>query len=95
MGYDAVGLRADVVENNMVTHSLSYYPQIVGNWYTQRIDFTPISDTLSILFTDVSNETFSIDVGLDDVQLVPEPSTYALLLLSGAASLWALKRRKS
>jgi hypothetical protein len=26
---------------------------------------------------------------------VPEPSTYALLLLSGAASLWALKRRKS
>jgi len=25
---------------------------------------------------------------------VPEPSTYALLLLSGAASLWALKRRK-
>ena len=32
---------------------------------------------------------------LDDVQLVPEPSSYALLLLSGAASLWAFKRRKS
>ena len=28
-------------------------------------------------------------------QLVPEPSTYALLLLGGATSLWALKRRKS
>jgi hypothetical protein len=28
-------------------------------------------------------------------QTVPEPSTYALLLLGGAASLWALKRRKS
>jgi hypothetical protein len=28
-------------------------------------------------------------------ELVPEPSTYALLLLSGAASLWALRRRKS
>jgi hypothetical protein len=27
-------------------------------------------------------------------QLVPEPSTYALLLLSGAASLWAFRRRK-
>jgi hypothetical protein len=26
---------------------------------------------------------------------VPEPSTYALLLLGGAASLWALRRRKS
>jgi len=29
------------------------------------------------------------------IDAVPEPSTYALLLLSGAASLWALKRRKS
>jgi hypothetical protein len=28
-------------------------------------------------------------------EAVPEPSTYALLLLGGAASLWALKRRKS
>lgn len=33
--------------------------------------------------------------GLTYVATVPEPSTYALLLLSGAASLWALKRRKS
>lgn len=32
---------------------------------------------------------------LYNAQAVPEPSTYALLLLSGAASLWALKRRKS
>jgi formylglycine-generating enzyme required for sulfatase activity len=29
------------------------------------------------------------------VASVPEPSTYALLLLGGAASLWALRRRKS
>ena len=33
-------------------------------------------------------------VRLDYVTVVPEPSTYALLLLSGAASLYALKRRK-
>ncbi len=32
---------------------------------------------------------------LYNAEAVPEPSTYALLLLSGAASLWALKRRKS
>ncbi len=32
---------------------------------------------------------------LYNTQSVPEPSTYALLLLSGAASLYALKRRKS
>jgi hypothetical protein len=31
----------------------------------------------------------------EQIATVPEPSTYALLLLSGAASLWALKRRKS
>jgi hypothetical protein len=31
---------------------------------------------------------------LYNAQVVPEPSTYALLLLSGAASLWALRRRK-
>jgi hypothetical protein len=30
-----------------------------------------------------------------NIGAVPEPSTYALLLLSGATSLWALKRRKS
>jgi len=30
-----------------------------------------------------------------NIDAVPEPSTYALLLLSGAASLWALKRRQS
>jgi len=35
---------------------------------------------------------FMVDV---NGTLVPEPSTYALLLLSGAASLWASKRRKS
>jgi hypothetical protein len=32
---------------------------------------------------------------LYNAEAVPEPSTYALLLLSGAASLYALKRRKS
>ena len=32
---------------------------------------------------------------LYQAQSVPEPSTYALLLLSGAASLYALRRRKS
>ena len=31
---------------------------------------------------------------LYNTQSVPEPSTYALLFLSGAASLWALRRRK-
>ena len=32
---------------------------------------------------------------VNEVFIVPEPSTYALLLLGGAAPLWALRRRKS
>ena len=32
---------------------------------------------------------------LYNAQVVPEPSTYALLLFGGAASLYALRRRKS
>lgn len=37
----------------------------------------------------------SSDIGSWTIVTVPEPSTYALLLLGAAASLWALKRRKS
>lgn len=32
---------------------------------------------------------------VSEIHSIPEPSTYALLFLGGAASLWALKRRKS
>jgi hypothetical protein len=39
--------------------------------------------------------TFASQSTSHQITIVPEPSTYALLLLGGAASLWALKRRKS
>jgi len=45
-------------------------------------------------YTNNSTTTPGLQVTLN-IDAVPEPSTYALLLLSGAASLWALKRRKS
>ena len=53
-----------------------------------------------IVLSDSDNGNFSGQIdessfGPVVVEVVPEPSTYALLLLSGAASLWALKRRKS
>lgn len=54
-----------------------------------------------LLLVDPNNGTWSTKLVLDPnraidvIATVPEPSTYALLLLSGAASLWALKRRKS
>ena len=41
----------------------------------------------------VADDEAGIIVGT--LEVIPEPSTYALLLLSGAASLWALRRRKS
>jgi hypothetical protein len=53
-----------------------------------------------LILADSDNGGLSGDIeassfGPVTVEAVPEPSTYALLLLSGAASLWALKRRKS
>ena len=39
-------------------------------------------------------DTALTDVQVAEVATVPEPSTYALLLLSGAASIFAFKRRK-
>ena len=41
------------------------------------------------------NRFHGFRVASQEITSIPEPSTYALLLLSGAASLWALKRRKS
>ena len=54
--------------------------------------------TYEVLALDANNGTWttmlSVQPGIHNIASVPEPSTYALLLLSGAASLWALKRRK-
>jgi len=77
------GLAADQ-DNNLYSAN---YPA-VGNNAVLEIDSTG------------NVSTFAAGVGgngggLSYVAAVPEPSTYALLLLSGAASLWALRRRKS
>ena len=57
--------------------------------------FTSISDGDKLAFSDRQDSPDSTSIGSVSVETVPEPSTYALLLLSGAASLWALRRRKS
>ena len=66
------------------------------------VDKLPIDITYGIgdkiILADGDNYTGlmeSSSFGPVTVEAVPEPSTYALLLLSGAASLWALKHRKS
>jgi len=50
------------------------------------------SSNSSIFFGSESSTTTFQSLTLT---VIPEPSTYALLLLSGAASLWVLRRRKS
>jgi len=97
MGYDAVGLKADISQNGVITESISYYPQIVGQWYTQNLIFHSNTNLITISFTDISNETFSIDVGLDNlkVESVPEPSTYALFGLGAIGMLMVLRRKKT
>ena len=59
-----------------------------------------MEDDLAFLDSSNSSIFFGSQVSTTTFQsltltVVPEPSTYALLLLSGAASLWALRRRKS
>jgi PEP-CTERM motif len=53
------------------------------------------ADTFTELTWNISNPDLTAFTVGTLQSTVPEPSTYALLLLSGAASLWALKRRKS
>jgi sulfatase modifying factor 1 len=66
-----------------------------GGWNNLNNELTAYDtmETASSLFvrlTDSESSTIGFRVAT-----VPEPSTYALLLLSGAASLWSLRRRKS
>lgn len=62
-----------------------------SNYNTFSIDWDLISgDTNNPGYNNINVNTVEVVT-----TTVPEPSTYALLLLSGAASLWAFKRRKS
>jgi len=63
---------------------------IFGNefWWFQA-DYSV--DDVSIYNRALSSEDV---VQLYSIESVPEPSTYALLLLSGAASIWLVKRRR-
>lgn len=54
----------------------------------------PLSGDYTTFLADASFGSDGIKIS-EYGTVVPEPSTYALLLLGGAASLWALKRRKS
>jgi hypothetical protein len=61
-----------------------------GNSYATRL----IADISDVHIYDRALDSTEI-TALAEATAVPEPSISALLLLSGAASLWALKRRKS
>jgi hypothetical protein len=57
------------------------------NMSYEVLSVNPNDGTWSTLLT--------VEPGIHNIATVPEPSTYALLLIGGAASLWALRRRKS
>jgi streptogramin lyase len=70
----------------------------VGIDRTGTMFFTQDSNVYQVLpntTTPLLYATGSVPLGAIAFENIPEPSTYALLLLSGVASLWALKRRKS
>jgi hypothetical protein len=92
---DVVGLGWDLTPPpsplSTLGNSIKYIPGVDSYVIDQSFDeFNP-----GVYFY-TNNETTipGLQVTLT-IDAVPEPSTYALLLLSGAASLWALKRRKS
>jgi hypothetical protein len=61
-------------------------------WIQARIQSSGLDIMSQFSRTD---DTVPSEVFQFSAETVPEPSTYALLLLSGAGALWALKRRKS
>jgi hypothetical protein len=105
-GYTSIGILNSQDDNVAVPQSLAGLigltlssSNAVG---TFDIVVQPFSDGLSSWnnfdfdeFDFANADAAPLTIGQIEVTAVPEPSTYALLLLSGAASLWALKRRKS
>jgi hypothetical protein len=83
-----------ILLNNDISNPLFYAPTTDIN--PQFIDTLTLSagDTIDIV-VGPKGFAWNDSTPIDAVFTVPEPSTYALLLLSAAASLWALKRRKT
>lgn len=71
-------------------------PVTLGRYDTWNDVFASLADA-SIDDITIHDRALSTNevTSLYQAQSVPEPSTYALLLLGGATSLWAVKRRKS
>jgi hypothetical protein len=63
-------------------------------WGTpSTFSFTAQSVETRLIFQDVSPNTFDTDLLIDNVSVVPESSTYALLLLAGAGAALMARRR--
>jgi hypothetical protein len=72
VGANLVGIRASVVQQGAVTDSQIVFPQIIGQWVKNSLTFIATSNQATILFEDVSTQTISIDLGLDNIQLVED-----------------------
>jgi hypothetical protein len=71
---------------------------VIGSRQLPNAESTPEDGFFQGSISDVAIYDRSLSAAevadLYQAQLVPEPSTYALLLLSGAASVWFMKRRR-
>jgi len=78
-----------------VTFTAAYSgPSYWGDWLTETLGFTAVAGTESLVFT----ATTPTDVGLDNVQVtagVPEPSTWAMMLIGFAGLGYMAFRRKA
>jgi hypothetical protein len=88
----SVGWHIVSAELNGDTATFSYDGQPFATYTSNNL--APLYE-LAWNISNAGTGTHSMYIDNVQVELVPEPSTYALLLFSGAASLWALKRRKS
>ena len=83
--------------NALVGNTGDVFPTVIGNgttWQTYTYAWTLPVGTDKLIFVPLANYTAGAIVGVDNVGVVPEPSTYALLALGAAGLGTHLARRR-
>jgi hypothetical protein len=95
---NAAGFKWEAWGNNVLTGNTGDIRfSLIGDgttWETYTYDWTLPAGTDKLIFVPLANYTTDAVVGLDNVGVVPEPSTYALLALGAAGLGGHLIRRR-